>query len=658
MGERAQSAMVMLSACIAAAPAHAAETPITRAPPVIVTDTRIDESAARMVGARLITAREIERSGASTLSELLRSSFEVRTRNLPGSPNPQIDLRGFGLFGEHNTLVLIDGLRAREYELLTVNWAAIPLSSIQRIEILPASSAVLYGGGATGGTINIVTKAPASGARSAELGAELGTHDTLEARAVASAAGRNAGLRLHGSHYESDNYRDNQRVRIDNAQADVRWTGESGSLSLKLGADDQRFGLPGVISEAQIAANPRQAARLRDFGTQRGGYLSLGAHTKFGPGDLTAYLGYRERDTSQHILVGTPFGNSVDTQVSLWTFAPRMQFRPEFGSWENALVVGADFEDWKFDSNSGPTIVGRPHSTQRTAALYAQHAMTFATRTTLTLGARGQRARYDVMDRVNPAASGARRHTLRAWDVSARQALWPALNVYGRRGNSFRLPNVSDNFNPAFARVTLLEPQTARDMEFGLDGAGSAWRYRAAVFRVDLSNELFFDPVTLGSRNRQPTRRQGFSVEGSWQATASLALRANYTYADATFREGTVGGQSIAGNRVPISPRHTLNTGFNWALSSRARADFDVHYTGTSAFDADETNTFGREIPAYTVADLKLSARRGDWLLKAGIRNLFNEKYIDYAVVTRRPTYLGRPAAARTLFVAAQYTFR
>jgi iron complex outermembrane receptor protein len=623
-----------------------------------VTGTRIDESPAHyMIGAKVITARDIERSGASSLSDLLRSSPEVRTRELPGSPNPQIDMRGFGLFGEHNTLVLIDGIRAREYELLTVNWSAIPLSSIERIEILPASSAVLDGGGATAGTINIVTNAPPKGSRRADLGAEVGSYDTRELRAGGSAAGQNASLRLHGSHYETDNYRENQRVRIDNAQADARWTGEAGSLSLKFGADDQRFGLPGVISEAQFVQNPRQAARLRDFGTQRGDYLNLGARTRIGSGDLAAYLGYRERDTSQHILVGTPLSNSVATQVNVWTFAPRMQFRPEFGSWENALVVGADYEDWKFDSNSGPTIVGRPHSTQRTAGLYAQHAMTFASRTTLTLGVREEHARYGVTDPANPAASGTRSHALRAWDVSARQALSAALNVYGRRGNSFRLPNVSDNFNPTFARVTLLEPQTAHDMEFGLEGGGAAWRYRAAVFRVDLSNELFFDPVTLGSLNRQPTRRQGFSLEGSGQATASLAWHANYTYADATFRDGTVRGISIAGNRVPISPRHTLNAGLSWAFTSRARADFDVHYTGTSAFDADETNTFGREIPAYTVADLKLTARSGDWLINAGIRNLFNEKYFDYAVVTGRPTFSARPATARTMFVAAQYTF-
>ena len=639
--------------------ARAAEPSITVGPPVVVTGTRIDKSPPyHLIGARALTAREIERSGATTLSELLRDSFELRTRNLPGSPNPQIDLRGFGLFGEHNTLVLLDGVRAREYELLTVNWSAIPLSSIERIEILPPGSAVLYGGGATGGTINIVTRAPASGSRSAELGASVETYDTLEMHGTGSVAGTRAGLRVHGSHYESDNYRENQRVRIDNATADVRWRGDAGSLMLKLGADDQRFGLPGVISEAQIAANPRQAARPQDFGTQSGGYFSLGAHTQLGLGDLTIPLGYRERDTSQHILLDTPLRNRSDTQVKLWTFAPRLQFRPEFGSWENALVVGSDFEDWKFEGSSGPTIVGRPLSNQRNAALYAQHAMTFVTRTTVTLGARGQHARYDVMDRANPSTSGARRHTLYAWDVSARQAMSSVLGAYVRRGSSFRLPNVSDNFNPTFARVTLLEPQTARDTEFGIDGGGEGWRYRASVFRAILSNELFFDPVTLGTINRQPTRRQGLSVEGSWQAMASLELHVNYIYADATFREGMVRGIAIAGNRVPISPRHTLNAGLRWALSSYARVEFDVHYTGTSAFDGDETNTFRRVIPAYTVADLKLSARCNGWLLNAGIRNVFNEKYFDYGVVTGRPTYSARPAPERALYVAAQYTFR
>jgi hypothetical protein len=54
-------------------------------------------------------------------------------------------------------------------------------------------------------------------------------------------------------------------------------------------------------------------------------------------------------------------------------------------------VIGADFEDWKFDGNAQPSVVGRPHATQRSEALYAQYTMTFATQTTLALGVREQR---------------------------------------------------------------------------------------------------------------------------------------------------------------------------------------------------------------------------------------------------------------------------
>ena len=217
---------------------------------------------------------------------------------------------------------------------------------------------------------------------------------------------------------------------------------------------------------------------------------------------------------------------------------------------------------------------------------------------------------------------------------------------------------MNDNFNPALGRVTLLEPQTARDFEAGLEWTREALHLRATAFLIDLRNEIFFDPVTGGSRNRQPTRRQGFTLEGSWQFAPSLEVYANYVHADATFREGTASGRSIAGNRVPISPRHLFNTGLRWALADSARADFDLHYVGASIFDADETNTFGREIPAYTVADLRFSQRSGAWLFQAGVRNLFNEKYFSYGVVTGRPTYSAFPAEERTMFVSAQYALQ
>src|SRR6185436_11744136 len=187
---------------------------------------------------------DIERSPAATVPQLLQSLAGIRTRDLSGSPNLQVDMRGFGIFGDQNTLVLLDGVRISEYEQTPVNWAAIPLDAIERIE-------VLRGSGATGGTINIITRAPRAGERSASVYGGAGSFSTYEARAGLNLGGDGVGLRANAGHYESDNYRDNNRVRIDNFQGDARWWGASGALSLKFGADDQRQGFPGAITEAQ-----------------------------------------------------------------------------------------------------------------------------------------------------------------------------------------------------------------------------------------------------------------------------------------------------------------------------------------------------------------------------------------------------------------------
>src|SRR5437016_13402688 len=70
--------------------------------------------------------------------------------------NTSIDLRGFGATGPQNTLILLDGRRLNDIDLSGVQWSAIPLSSIERIEILRGTGAVLYGDNASTGVVNIV----------------------------------------------------------------------------------------------------------------------------------------------------------------------------------------------------------------------------------------------------------------------------------------------------------------------------------------------------------------------------------------------------------------------------------------------------------------------------------------------------------------------
>ena len=101
-----------------------------------------------------------------------------------------------------------------------------------------------------------------------------------------------------------------------------------------------------------------------------------------------------------------------------------------------------------------------------------------------------------------------------------------------------------------------------------------------------------------------------------------------------------------------------MNAGIGWAFAPRTRLDASLRYVGKQVFDADETNTFGRKIPEYTVVDLKLSHMTNGWLLAASVKNLFDEKYFSYGVFTNFPTYAALPAPERSLFLSAEYRFR
>jgi outer membrane receptor protein involved in Fe transport len=80
---------------------------------------------------------------------------------VPGSAvtSSNIDLRGLGF---KQTLILVDGRRMPGIpnfgSALQPDLNGIPLSAIERIEILPATAGGIYGGGATAGVVNIILR--------------------------------------------------------------------------------------------------------------------------------------------------------------------------------------------------------------------------------------------------------------------------------------------------------------------------------------------------------------------------------------------------------------------------------------------------------------------------------------------------------------------
>ncbi len=651
---------VVVAFSAAAGVSAAAEPPVTVGEPVIVTATRFeDRYLDKPVNVSIITAEDIKNSTARTVPELLRQLPGIRARDNSGSPNVQVDMRGFGISGDQNTLVLLDGVRISENEQTTVNWAGVPLNAIERIEIMRGSGAVLYGGGATGGTINIITRTPAARQRSASIYGGAATYGTSEAGVGVNLGGENVSLRLNGTWFDTDNYRDNNRLSQKNALADMRWTGGGGSLSLKAGADDQDLRLPGALNEAQIAANRRQAATPDDFSNRTGGFLVASAERRVGAAALAADLGYRKKDIKASII-----GSPIDSDTSVWSFSPRLKLPHQLGGWRHNLVVGVDWDDWSFLNKT--SVFGQPREPdafQHNQAVYLQNSTAIGDAWNLSLGGRLHRVEYGVTDLANTSQSDERTRNLTAYEVGVRYRVNAALSPYGKVGTSFRVPNVNDVYDLFSGVVSLLEPQTSHEQEIGVDIRYGPGTYRLALYHITTDNELYFDPVARVNRNLPPTRRQGVEAEGKWRVGASVDLFLNYTFTQSEFRSGDFGGVPIAGNEVPLVPRHAANAGAGWAFAPRARGDIVASYVGEQVFDGDEANTFGRKMPAYTVVDLKLSYESGGWLLGAGVKNLFNDKYFNYAVFSPAfppfpADFFAYPQPERSIFATAQYTFR
>lgn len=128
---------------------------------MVITATRNWEEASRVpASVSVITAKDIAKLNATTITDALKQSMGVfvnRPKGLAETANG-IEMRGFG---DSNIMVLYDGMPMNMAYDNGVNWNAIPVDNVERIEIVRGAASSLYGGRATGAVINIITKEPA-----------------------------------------------------------------------------------------------------------------------------------------------------------------------------------------------------------------------------------------------------------------------------------------------------------------------------------------------------------------------------------------------------------------------------------------------------------------------------------------------------------------
>ena len=609
----------------------------------VVTATRFAEPLQSLpFGVSVITADDIQASGAATINEaLMRVLGIVGRQDFFGGGEYNLDLRGFGVTADTNQVIIVDGLRFSEADLGGTRLSGIPIESVERIEVLRGSGAVLYGEGATGGVIIVTTKAGTGKDRrnAASVHAGAGSFGLRDLRANATVAGGGFSLDVAGQKRDSANHRDNFRSETDAASVTGQWSSDRLRLGARLAHDSLDTGLPGALTLAQFEANPRQTTTPGDKAQIRNDRGSVFGEAYLGSWQFGADAGTREKKL-RSLNSGFPFDFDIDAN----NYSLRARNEAGLGGAKNLLVLGTDYAHWKRD------VLGAFGSTatQTSRAFYVKDDVVLAGGTRVGAGIRTEK-----IDKETSSAPSGLADRQQAWEIGLSQPVAASTTLYGRVGRSYRLANVDEfSFTSPGA---ILQPQTSRDVELGARWAYASGRVELRLYRSQLTNEIGFDPSAPGpfgpgaNINFDPTRRQGLELDTSHALTRTVGLRINAALRDATFRSGP-----HAGRDVPLVPRKTLAVRADWTPAAAHRVTGGVNWVSSQHPDFNNACT----MPAYTTADVRYAYQWQQLELSLGVTNLFDKKYFTQAFTCTAGTTGGIfPEAGRAVIAAARVRF-
>lgn len=656
---------------------------------ILVTATRLDPGNTRARGnTTIITAADIEASTARTLPELLGREDGVLGSSLFGNngASATVDIRGFGATATQNTLILLDGRRLNDIDLASVNFGVIPLQSIERIEITRNSGAVLYGDGAVGGAVNIITRQPEKTGTTAFIKAGAGNLDTqtLDAQVNHSQGAFASFVGVHGT--RSDGYRDNNDLEEQNLNTDVRYSRANSQYFLRFDWFDQDLGLPGVrnvnpaLGTDQLKYDRRGTDTPDDYADQHGWNINPGV-TQYWDNGTEAVISFGYRKKNQKAFYGDyDFGglysNYLDSDLKTFSFTPRVTMPHTLLGRQSQTIIGLDYYDSNYDSDralnrsSIDTPIHKVHIDQKSTGIYADSTIAVDADITVNLGARLQWVSQEGKDTFNSDAPGAdpifdnqaanysdSQH-VPMLEAGIEKQFITSTSGYLKWTRSARIATVDElfEFDPATGtRVfSSLEPQTGNGVDLGMQYRQGRYSGIANAYYMWLKNEIHFNPATFENINLDPTKRYGLELQGTVDVNDRLSLQGNYSYMRSKFSDGP-----YEGNNVPLVPENKASLSGHWQPTVATDLMLAVNYVDSRYFGNDQSNTFGEKIPSYTTVDAQLSHRWKEFRVTAGINNIFNEAFYEYGVSsTSSPgVYNAYPLPERTILFTLSKEF-
>lgn len=597
---------------------------------VIVSATRIDTlDVDATYASEVHTRRDIERSGATTLVDYLAQQTSIQVAPYFGNRYaPSINMRGYGASdGFQNVVISLNGRRLNNIDIMPQLLGAIPLAEVDRIEIAKGSGSVMYGDGATAGTIQIYTK-PHTGASIELNGGDSGARG---ATATAGVVRDRFSLSATVDHSEHDGSSDKDSTgHRDESKADTWSVGASGKPvdGLKLSFDagssriDTRF--PDVLTLAQFRRDPAIfPARADFFGNPmpythqkfETDYWSVGAEY-----DLTRAwrLSVRHSDEDK-MSEFVQFSFKSDYRYLSDELA--LQYRGDALS----LTAGVQSFDGVRKGSDNET-------SKRNLGGFVQGQYGLGD-LTVSAGVRRERVEYEF-----DSDAGGRledKESLTAWDVGMNFRVNDELSLFGNYNSAFQAPDIDRFFSADFSVFpsvirfnAFVEPAKVRTLTVGLNHLSDSNRLKLAAFHARLKDEIyFFDSgnfLTSFNTNIDKSHKYGVEVQDTWTISPRLSALLNYTWTRAVIDREDSGAGAFDGKDLPGVPRHNVVAGLHVNVSERGHLHLS-HTWRSKAWAADDfDNNNAQKQREYRSTDLAYRHRLRDLELYAAVTNLFD----------------------------------
>jgi len=604
---------------------------------IVVTATRNAEEV-RSVPANvsILTAKEIEESGATSLVEVLQKLESVQIRTYSGNPSQaSIDLRGFG--GDNpsgKTLVLLDGKRLNNPDMNSINWLQVSLSNIERIEVIRGAGSVLYGDSAIAGVINILTK---KGKGKPEVSASFiaGSYGLHSGQAGIRGSEGKVSYSLNGENSGMQGYRDRSKYTSRGAGLNLGYDGgEAWNASLALSYNRTDFQLPGSLTRAEYKKDRQQSGNPDDDGKNQDFHANLTLETLFGDaGSFSLQFLYGSKEITANYRSMFSYSR---VNLDSYGMTPRYVLDRNIFNRRNKLLVGLDYYDEELDKNGyadrgQDERMNTAELSRRSLGAYVRNEFHVREDLILALGYRTERARIEGKEKLTDGTlvfDDKKTHEAEAFESALTWMIGEKSKAFVKYATVFRYPFLDeqasyygygwDSFN------TDLDQEKGRTYEAGVNLVPIPnLSMDLTFYRIDMEDEIAPDQNWV-NQNLDKTRHEGIELGASYLWEKAARVYAQMSYRRAEFRNGP-----NAGKDVPLVSNLLGTAGAILYLPGGFELNPEFRYTGEAYQGGDFSNTEDK-IDGTTLCNLFLYYRPTLKKLKfsafAGVENLTDEK--------------------------------